>query len=235
MICRNYVRRGTDRMKLVSILGDSVSTFRGYNPPGYSVFYDQNMQRVNGLNSVSDTWWARVIQNMHARLCMNNSYSGSRVTGEAFPSCACEERLRNLGRQENVPDYILIYAGFNDFGSGTELISSLDTYGFEDSYDLMLKTIRQYYPLAKIVCGTLMRTEIKGMPDWQFPEYWAGIGLEYYNDVIRWVAQENQCFLADLGMGTAQYETLDGSHPTAQGHKTIAERWLECLAGLGII
>ena len=69
-------------MKLVSILGDSVSTFQGYNPRGYSVFYDASMQRVNGLNSVSDTWWDMVIKSMHARLCVNNSYSGNRVTGE---------------------------------------------------------------------------------------------------------------------------------------------------------
>ena len=82
------------------------------------------------------------------------SYSGSKVTGDSFPAAACEERLQNLGRQESQPDYILIYAGFNDFASGTELISSLDTYGFEDSYDQMLRTIRQNYPSARTVCAT---------------------------------------------------------------------------------
>ena len=222
-------------MKLVSILGDSVSTFQGYNPRGYSVFYDAQMQRVNGLNSVSDTWWARVIKGMDARLCLNNSYSGSKVTGDAFPAAACEERLQNLASQESQPDYILIYAGFNDFASGTELISSLDDYGFEDSYDQVLRAIRQNYPSAKTVCATLMRTRVRGDLSWQFPEYWAGIGLEDYNNVIRWVAQENHCYLADLGRGNDRYETLDGAHPTAQGHREIADNWMKCMNDLGIL
>ena len=222
-------------MKLVSVLGDSVSTFQGYNPRGYSVFYDAQMQKVNGLNSVSDTWWDMVINSMNARLCVNNSYSGSKVTGDSFPAAACEERLQNLGSRENAPDYILIYAGFNDFASGTELISSLDTYGFEDSYDQVLRTIRQNYPSAKKICATLMRTRVKGNRSWQFPEYWAGIGLEDYNNVIRWVAQENHCYLADLGRTNTRYETLDGAHPTAQGHREIAVTWTKYLADLGIL
>ena len=222
-------------MKLVSILGDSVSTFQGTNPRGYSVFYDTSMQRVNGLNSVSDTWWDRVITSMNARLCVNNSYSGSRVTGDCFPAAACEERLQNLGTQGEQPDYILIYAGFNDFAGGAELISSLDTYGFADSYDQMLRTIRQNYPSARTVCATLMRTRVRGDHNWQFPEYWAGIGLEDYNNVIRWTAQENRCDLADLARSSVRYETLDGAHPTAQGHREIAENWIRCLADLGIL
>ena len=222
-------------MKLVSILGDSVSTFQGTNPRGYSVFYDTSMQRVNGLNSVSDTWWDRVITSMNARLCVNNSYSGSRVTGDCFPAAACEKRLQNLGTQGEQPDYILIYAGFNDFAGGAELISSLDTYGFEDSYDQMLRTIRQNYPSARTVCATLMRTRVRGDHSWQFPEYWAGIGLEDYNNVIRWTAQENRCDLADLARSSVRYETLDGAHPTAQGHREIAENWIRCLADLGIL
>jgi lysophospholipase L1-like esterase len=222
-------------MKLVSILGDSVSTFQGYNPRGYSVFYDASMQRVNGLSSVSDTWWDRVIRSMNARLCVNNSYSGSRVTGDCFPSAACEERLQNLGTKEAQPDYILIYAGFNDFAGGAELISSLDTYGFEDSYDQVLRTIRQTCPSARTVCATLMRTRVKGDPGWKFPEYWAGIGLEDYNNVIRWTVQENHCYLADLARTGVRYETLDGAHPTAKGHLEIAESWIKCMTDLGIL
>lgn len=222
-------------MRLVSILGDSVSTFQGYTPKGYSVYYDRYMQEYNGLKNVSDTWWDRVIQSMHGRLCVNNSYSGSKVTGDTFPAAACEERLQNLGTPEYSPDYILIYAGFNDFASGTELISSLDTYGFEDAYDQVLRTLRKNYPQAKILCGTLMRTQIRGDRLWQFPEYWAGIGLEDYNNVIRWVTQENQCVLADLARGSERYETLDGAHPTVEGHHTIAESWIRCLTEAGII
>lgn len=222
-------------MKLVSILGDSVSTFEGYNPEGYTVYYDKAMNEKNGLRSVSDTWWARVNESLDAQLCVNNSYSGSKVTGELFPAGASEERLQNLGTERSDPDLILVYMGFNDFAGGVELISSLDRFGFEDSYDVMLRSLKRNYPSAKIVCGTLMRTVVEGRKDWEFPEYGAGISLEEYNDTIRMVAQDNQCYLADLSRGTREYETLDGFHPSARGHHTIAERWIECLGGLGLL
>ena len=60
----------------VSIVGDSISMYEGYSPNGYKVFYNRTMQIANGLNSVYDTWWAKVDQWLHAYLCVNNSYSG---------------------------------------------------------------------------------------------------------------------------------------------------------------
>ena len=60
-------------MKLVSVFGDSISTFNGFNPNGYAVYYDREQQIANGLNSVYDTWWAKVNQALHAFLCVNNS------------------------------------------------------------------------------------------------------------------------------------------------------------------
>lgn len=219
-------------MRLVSVLGDSISTFEGYNPEDYAVYYDKYMQDWNGLRNVEDTWWARVIRSLHARLCVNNSYSGSRVTGETFPAGASEERLRNLGTEENGPDLILIYMGLNDFAGGIDLVSSLDSFGFEDSYDIMLKTIKRNYPSAKIVCGTLMPAVVKDRSGLEVSENAAGIGLEEYNETIRLMAQENDCYLADLARGTEKCETLDGFHPTARGHETIAGKWISCLNNL---
>lgn len=80
----------------VSILGDSISTYNGFNPHGYAVFYDEEMQKRNGLNSVYDTWWAKVNQELRAYLCVNNSYSGSRVSGMDFPAGCCLERIMHL-------------------------------------------------------------------------------------------------------------------------------------------
>jgi len=42
-------------MRFVSVLGDSVSTYEGYNPKDYSVFYDNAWQKNNGLATVYDT------------------------------------------------------------------------------------------------------------------------------------------------------------------------------------
>ena len=107
-------------MRLVSILGDSISTYSGYNPDGYAVFYNQEMQKKNGLRSVYDTWWAKANQAMSALLCVNNSYSSSKVTGLDFPASNSIKRLKNLQTEKYSPDIILVYMGFNDFGYGVQ-------------------------------------------------------------------------------------------------------------------
>ena len=229
-------------MVSVSIMGDSISTFDGYNPPHYAVFYDKEKQTLHGLTSVYDTWWAKVNQALQACLCVNNSYSGSKVSGKRFPAGDSDERIRCLSAKDSSPDYILIYLGFNDFGngiipvrsgSGASSINSRES--FAEAYDNMLKSIKACYPAAIIVCGTLMRTKIKGYPGWRFPEDYAGFKLEDYNEIIRAVTRMNGCCLADVARKGEAYETLDGSHPTAQGHRAIAAAWIRCLYDLCLI
>lgn len=229
-------------MRMVSIVGDSVSTFEGYNPQGYAVFYDREMQARNELNSVYDTWWAKVNQALHAFLCVNNSYSGSKVSGKVFPAGESKERLSNLRTTEYVPDIILVYLGFNDFGNGIEVRRPRRLFHkdhkscyFDVAYDNMIRTIRSYYPNAVVVCGTLMRTKMKGNDRWLFPEKFAGVTLEAYNDAIRKTARKNRCILADIALTGERYETLDGSHPTANGHATLANAWIRCLEEAGMI
>lgn len=229
-------------MKFVSILGDSISTYAGYNPEGYSVYYDSEIQKKNSLSSVYDTWWAMVNQALGAYLCVNNSYSGSRVSGAGFPAASSDERIARLRTDTSKPDIILIYIGFNDFGygvkvrrKGLEALSGKDMLVFADAYDHMLAGIRERYPEAVIVCATLMRTGIRNKEDWIFPEAYAGINFEEYNSAIRKICKKQKCYLADMGSLNIRYETLDGSHPTARGHQAIAGAWIECLTKLGMI
>lgn len=223
-------------MKWVSIIGDSISTYEGYNPKGYAVFYNKGMQSKNGLNSVYDTWWAKVNQSLKAYLCLNNSFSGSRVTGIGFPAASSSERLNNLSTHTYSPDIILIYVGFNDFGNGVTVRRSglkkyikKNLFVFEEAYDYMLAGIKERYPKAKIVCGTLMRTKLRGNEDFIFPESYAGTKFEDYNNSIRKISRKNKCYLADLASLDLRYETIDGTHPTSAGHKTIADAWIRCL------
>lgn len=227
-------------MILVSIVGDSLSTFEGFNPSGYAVYYDAYMQQENGLSSVYDTWWAKVNQAMHAYLCVNNSYSGSKVTGENFPAASSVERISCLRTAENSPDIILVYIGFNDFGNGVSIRKNkfkinTDLSCFEDAYAIMIDRIKEQYPQAKVVCGTLMRTWIRNDETWIFPERFAGEIFEDYNKAIRRIAKRKRVYLADLGSFDIRYETLDGTHPTMEGHQTIANVWIKCLASLDLI
>lgn len=226
---------------MVSIVGDSISTYKGFNPSGYAVYYDEEMCARNGLNDVYDTWWAKVNQYLRAYICVNNSYSGSRVTGECFPAAISKERLMNLHTERYSPDMILIYIGFNDFGYGVKVwkdglisMGGNDRSVFADAYEIMLSTLKRQYPDAVIVCGTLMRTFIRDRINWIFPEEYAGAIFEDYNKAIRKACKKQKCLLADISALNMSYETLDGTHPTANGHRTIAQAWIECIKKLNL-
>lgn len=228
-------------MRLVSIIGDSISTYAGCNPKGYKVYYDEEMQKKNSLNSVYDTWWAKVNQALDAYLCVNNSYSGSRVSGIDFPAACSDGRLTNLQTNIYSPNIILIYIGFNDFANGVPVtqkglksLKGKNMLFFSDAYEYMLLKIRKQYPNVKIICGTLMRTKIKGRERWIFPESYAGVNFEEYNEAIRKISRKQKCYLADVASLNIPYETLDGTHPTRMGHVTIAYAWIKCLENMGV-
>ena len=228
-------------MTWISILGDSISTYEGCNPSGYAVYYDRHMQKVNGLESMRDTWWAITAESLNAAILINNSFSGSLVTGDEFPAASGYVRTQSLGTAQQDPDYILVYIGFNDFGNGIEITNEEDDFQeadrcffFEDAYELMLSRMKQRYPKAVIVCGTLMRTVIEYNDPWIFPEIYMGAVFEDYNNAIRAAAKNQNVLLADLSAHNIRYETFDGTHPTKAGHRTIAAAWLKCLKDPGL-
>ena len=58
------------------------------------------------------------------------------------------------------------------------------------------------------------------------------------NDIlfeIRDAAVQQGCYLADLSAMDLRYETLDGAHPTIDGHRVIAEAWIRQLEDLGLL
>ena len=221
-------------MAYFSVLGDSISTFEGCNPEGYAVFYEPYNAFQNGIKSVRDTWWYQVISSFGGALCVNNSYSGSRVSGENFPAASSAERTSALHKGDKRPDVILIYIGFNDFGYGVMNKKKgiwnfgKDSSYFFDAYCIMLERIKKNYPQAEIICGTLMKSGIKGMEDWNFPEHLNGhTPFSQYNQSIRTACGIYQVRTADLAQWGRRYETLDGAHPTADGHRTIGQCWID--------
>ena len=67
--------------KKVSVLGDSYSTFQGYNPDNYRPFYpDAN----NDVKEVEQTWWSLYIQAKGYELDKNNSWGATTITGTGF-------------------------------------------------------------------------------------------------------------------------------------------------------
>lgn len=74
-----------------------------------------------------------------------------------------------------------------------------------------------------------MESYMKGDNSWKFPHKWAGVSIYEYNAAIKIAAEIAGIEVADLASQNLRYETLDGSHPTKEGHITLAKAWINCL------
>lgn len=224
--------------KWFSVLGDSISTLQGYNPEGYSVFYENERSRQAGVYTQNDTWWGIVMNFFGGRLLVNNSWSGSRVAKRSdaqtvFPSGCSRERTSGLHRDAGngldsvYPDVIMIYLGTNDWAFGAPLTSanpfSRNVVYFDVAYGKMLKQIHANYPKAQIWCCGLTSTYMSGEDDFRFPCCYGGIHIEKFNDHIRKNAAAHHAQYLDLYSYGRPYDTLDGTHPNRSGMDTLAE------------
>lgn len=213
----------------ISIMGDSISTFKGFNPYGYAVYYNEDVAYENELSSVNDTWWMQVIGGLGGKLSLNNSYSGSFVAGEYQTSACSKNRCAFLDNGAK-PDVILVYMGTNDRGYALDIKPDEpdNTQYFYGGYKTMLKRIKANYPSAKVICATLLIAYKKGYENIAA----SPTILEHskkYNQAIRRAVQEENCLLADIAAFGERYQTLDYAHPTKIGHNTMAKLWLESI------
>lgn len=148
-----------DDRKVLSVLGDSLGTYKGYTPWGiyYQYYSPEHMP-------VSDTWWMRYMDNHNMRLGMNESLGGSKVAwqeGEvtSYRSDQCmasQERIDRLG-ENGTPDTIIFFGGTNDIGySDIGIFTPEQNIGeittFYDAYQTALVRIKNTYPDAEIIC-----------------------------------------------------------------------------------
>lgn len=219
--------------KQISILGDSISTLDGYNPDGYNLFFAGDNCTKAGVQDMSDTWWGQVINLLGAELLINNSWSGSRVsqlpgTEKLFPSGCSDERTSDLHMCDTMPDVIIVYLGTNDWGYGvTPEPKDIKSYDenelvFSCAYETMIKKLQKNYPHAKICCCTLNTTFMSANPGFSFPAAHGGVHIDVYNNIIRNTANRLGCKLIDLAAYHKAYDSIDGSHPNANGMKTLA-------------
>lgn len=222
-----------------SVLGDSISTYQGYNPVGYYAFFPDNGE----VAEVEDTWWQRVADDLELTLYVNGSSSGATVAGDSLgvedPQCGCNElRTNDLSGPEGAcPDRIVIYMGTNDMlkavplgdNDGTGLVEEGVVETFSDAYTLMLDKVQANYPLAEIYCCTLLPVGDYGT-ETPYVDFVNGERLTSadYGEAIARIAQNRSLPVIDLYHCGVTLENLhemtsDGVHPTAAGMACIAE------------
>lgn len=138
--------------KVISILGDSISTFDGWIPNGsdrrnlfHAPYYPKTW-----FTDVTKTWWYRLIfDEFKAKLGVNDSWSGSYIGNNkdtdtatydsrgnnAGPNAAMASitRITNLGAN-GTPDIIYFYGGTNDIASPGTPGESLGTFNNSTDY-----------------------------------------------------------------------------------------------------
>ncbi len=145
--------------KLVSILGDSYSTFEGYLQPDTNfVWYFNTPQHKTDVTSVSQTWWYKFIQDNNYQLAVNNSFSGSTICNTGYRKVDYSKRsfiarMNNLGN----PNVIFIFGATNDSWAGAPIgeykygdWTKEDLYQFRPAMANMLDSMTANYRNAKI-------------------------------------------------------------------------------------
>ena len=201
--------------KKVSILGDSISTFRGYIPDGYAYFYPDPTSKLNGVN---DTWWMKVINKLGMKLLKNNSWAGSCVSsGTGNGATVNDSRLAELVDGDVKPDIILLFMGSNDCGSQYVELST-----FTSSYKIMLDKMIALCPDAEIYIMTLPPSKL----------YTEANRVEYNKVIINYATEYNLPLINMdnvYGGNNCTDYLVDSAHLNLSGMEKFAELVVENL------
>lgn len=232
----------------LSILGDSISTFDGYIPTDYNIFYPGS----GDISTVEKTWWWQVMNTAGMELNANASSSNTTVTGDSLdmtgsaPGCSTK-RMIDLtpGDDGPAPDILIVFMGTNDFlrsvplGTFTEPSAQDEgiTDNFCDAYELMIQKLNALYPNAQIYFCTLLETNAGDVDE--YPQSYPstnknGNTIGDFNAEIATIASAYSYPVIDIHNCGITYDTLgqytsDGVHPNAEGAKLIADYVINAL------
>jgi hypothetical protein len=212
------------------IFGDSYSTFRGYIPEGYAVYYHEAEGQDNtDVRKVSETWWHQVVTEADLNLIQNNSWSGSTICHTGYDGVDCSQtnsfiyRLRKLTREgffeENDIHNVFVFGGTNDSWSNAPLGESMlsgwkreDLFSVLPAISYLTARIKNDLPNVKVIF--ILNSELK----------------EEINEEIKKSAEYFGAELVILG-------NIDKSngHPTKLGMKEIHDQIYAYLNERGIL
>ena len=224
--------------KVVSIMGDSISTFEGWIPveDGHNLNHRKRYPQSNLFEDVRLPWWHMLINNLGAKLGVNDSWAGSMVSNTATTNSgdigpdACMAsitRITNLG-SNGTPDLIFFYGGTNDAARNVPMgtfepskfqqvdLTSTTWSTFADAYAVAIMRMQHYYPDAKIIAMT---------PTWT-TSYYTPQRLDEVAKMIKEVCDYFGVAVVDLRKCGINQNNLDktlgdGIHPSALGMEMI--------------
>ncbi|UJL25278.1 hypothetical protein HZL39_09695 [Lactiplantibacillus plantarum] len=205
--------------KTVSIVGDSYSAFTGWVPEGNSIKYDGT---YNGVTSVTNMWWYKVIQKFNMSLMLNESWSGSTIcnTGYNAADATTTSFLTRITKRYGAtntlgqkPQVLFILGGLND----TWAKSPLGNAQYSDWTTDDLKTTLGAY--SKMINDILL--------------YNPGIEIINfeYADVSQEIRDGKALICEHFGVKNVPISVVDSlaGHPTTTGMQQIVDQIIAAL------
>ena len=222
--------------KVISIMGDSISTYEGYIPDddGINLAHRSKYPQKNLLQNVNKTWWMQLINDLDAELGVNDSWAGSTVSNTILgndrdwgenAAMASLTRIENLA-SNGTPDVILFFGGTNDIGLNVMLgvfnsdnvpeevdLVSTTWNTFVDAYMTAIMRMQYYYPEAEIIAMLPTYTDT----------YYDDDRLNFFNEEIIKICDYFNVRWVDLRESGVTTDMLpDGIHPNKKGMACIA-------------
>lgn len=229
--------------KILSVMGDSISTYKNFIPDGNATWYEDGNR---GVPTASYIWWGVVAREKGYKISTVQAWSGSKVSAPNGETNAMSGDRTGQLALNGTPDIIIIYGGVNDFlqeaplgtWDGHSDIPSTNEQ-FRKAYAMMLNKIHINYPLAMVYCCTIANCNRDGTPN--NLENIGGQWLHDFNSAIRQIAPMFNCTVIEVEscginqqnletyMGDFSTSTGSGLHPNQYGHALFARRVLEYL------
>jgi len=203
----------------IFIMGDSYSTYQGYNPEGYLVYYSDERKDAPIVRGVEKTWWHRLAQETGVCIKLNDSCSGSTVCNTVRAVLPLSSSFVNRMDKYIAEDYfaknnidkLLIFGGTNDSWMDTEV----GTLQYADWTEAELKCILPAFCYVLARAKTVMEdilviinTELKEEITAGFIEACGKYGVRYL-------------MLSEIDK--------ESGHPTELGMEQIAAQVKACL------
>ncbi len=231
--------------KNISILGDSISTFKGLEgiqDPYYSSAHAT-------VNTPDKTWWGQIIAKYGLNLAMNNSIGGSGVFSDFNKDYTNMNKARSgfirasyLHSDTKKPDIVAINIGCNDhadampsgLGSLADTKSRLSSLVVESSGRYLYYTPKTFADAYYIMLHKIVN-------NYQNPDLFLfnifSPGKENFNAIIKDMATEFKATLVDVyntelrnwKTGNSLTDGTDNVHPNINGMNVMAQKFEEVL------
>lgn len=208
--------------KNIFILGDSYSTFEGYNPEGYDVFYSETPGVSTDVTRVEKTWWHRLMKDTGGKIVRNSAFSGTTICNTGYggfcPATSFVGRFEKLVSEgffnDNPIDLFFVFGGTNDAWAESPL-GELKYSGYSEddlrsalpAFCYLLQRIRDCVPgtrIVNILNDVVIKSEL----------------TDGYREACRHLGVE----CVEIG----DFDRMDG-HPTALGMEQIEKAVLRIL------